>query len=160
MSHRFVVRQGFPGFAAAAGGGCSAHRAHSPGPLEGVGVAAGDSLADRVSSLSDGDHDDAFPALPDIPLPHWLRFTTTTRATTFAPTTPAPSVNDAQDPGPLIALSPSVPSTSIDCSPSPSCAVDKSLPPTVPETLDTSDKYIPPPPAPTSLHRSPPMMPC
>ena len=43
----------------------------------------GDPLADRASSLSDGVHDVDFPALPDLPLPHWLRFTTTTRATTF-----------------------------------------------------------------------------
>ena len=113
----------------------------------------GDSLADRASTLSDGVHDVDFPALPDIPLPHWIRFTTTSRATNFA----RPE-NDAQDPGPLIAISPSVPANSIDCSSSSFCAVDEPLPPTGPQTLGTTDKYISPP-VPTYLHRSPHMMP-
>ena len=111
----------------------------------------GDSLADRAPSLSDGVHDVDFPALLDIPLPDWIRFTTTSRNTNFAP-----PENDAQDPGPLIALSPSVPANSIDCSSS-FCAFDEPLPPTEPQTLGTTDKYIPS--VPTYSHRSPHMMP-
>ena len=112
----------------------------------------GDSHAGRAPSLSDGVHDVDFPALPDIPLPDWIRFTTTSRATNFAP-----PENDAQDPGPLIALSPSVPANSIDCSSFSFCAVDEPLPPTEPQTPGTTDKYILP--VPTYLHRSPHMMP-
>ena len=53
MSHRFVARQGLPGFAAAAGGGHSAAHDHSRRPREGVGVASMGGRGSRGHSSHD-----------------------------------------------------------------------------------------------------------